>query len=47
MTKIALEQVEKSKNVCALCKNVPKSSLDIAGKKAAAEEMKIYTDKLG
>lgn len=43
---IALEQVEKVR-MCVLYAKCTESSLDIAGKKAAAEEMKIYTDKFG
>lgn len=42
----ALEQVEKVR-MCVLYAKCTESSLDIAGKKAAAEEMKIYTDKFG
>lgn len=44
--KMALEQVEKVR-MCVLYAKCTESSLDIAGKKAAAEEMKIYTDKFG
>lgn len=43
---MALEQVEKVR-MCVLYAKCTESSLDIAGKKAAAEEMKIYTDKFG
>lgn len=43
---IALEQVEKVR-MCVLYAKCTESSLDIAGKKAAAEEMKIYIDKFG
>lgn len=43
---MALEQVEKVR-MCVLYAKCTEGSLDIAGKKAAAEEMKIYTDKFG
>lgn len=43
---MALEQVEKVR-MCVLYAKCTESSLDIAGKKAAAAEMKIYTDKFG
>lgn len=43
---MALEQVEKVR-MCVLYAKCTESSLDIAGKKAVAEEMKIYTDKFG